>query len=60
MKNFKVKGGLNQKSLGTPGTDYVAPNGMMITNDELEVMWKEAVVTYFRYYPSIWLEGLKQ
>jgi hypothetical protein len=27
--------------------------------DELEIIWKEAVVAYSRYYPRIFLEGVK-
>lgn len=29
----------------------------MIVNDELEKMWKEAVLVYLSYYPSICLES---
>jgi hypothetical protein len=29
-------------------------------NDELERMWKEAGKAYLRYYPSIYLKGLRK
>jgi hypothetical protein len=29
-------------------------------NDELEIMWKETVVALSRYYPGIFLEGLRE
>jgi hypothetical protein len=28
-------------------------------NDELERIWKEAVLTYFRDYTGIWTDGRK-
>lgn len=35
-------------------------NGMMILNNELEVMWEETVVAYLRHYPSSLPEGLRK
>jgi hypothetical protein len=29
-------------------------------NDELERMWKEATVVNLRYYPGMWLVGLRK
>jgi hypothetical protein len=29
-------------------------------NDELETIWKEALVTNSRYYPVIFIEGLRK
>jgi hypothetical protein len=29
-------------------------------NDELERIWKEALVAFSRYYPVIYLEGLRK
>jgi hypothetical protein len=37
--------------------DYIASDGRMI--DELERIWKKAVMAYSRYYPGILLEGLR-
>jgi hypothetical protein len=31
-----------------------------MTDDELERIWKEAVITYLGYYPSNYLEGLRK
>jgi hypothetical protein len=28
-----------------------------LMNDELERIWKEAMVAYSRYYPGVYLEG---
>jgi hypothetical protein len=41
-------------------SDYIASNERMIVNNELERMWKEAVVAQLRYYPGICLEGLRK
>jgi hypothetical protein len=39
----------------------IALNDWMMTNNELERMWKEVVVIYFlRYCPGICLEGLRK
>jgi hypothetical protein len=32
----------------------------MICDDELERIWKEDAVAYFRFYPGIRLEGLRK
>jgi len=32
----------------------------MILNDELEMIWKEAVMAYFRYYSSSSLDWLRK
>jgi len=40
---------------------YAVPNGRRNSvNDELEKKRKEVVVAYFRYYPGIWLDGLRK
>lgn len=36
---------------------FLKSNGLLIVNDDLERMWKEAVVTCSSTYPSTWLEG---
>jgi hypothetical protein len=38
--------------------DYVVLNGRMIV--ELKTIWKEAIMASLRYYPSIFLEGLRK
>jgi hypothetical protein len=38
--------------------DYIASDGGMV--DELERIWKEAVMTWLRYYPGIYLGELRR
>jgi hypothetical protein len=40
--------------------DYIVLNEKWLMNDELKRIWKEMVVLWSRYYPTIWLEGLKK
>jgi hypothetical protein len=42
------------------GADNIASNKRMIANNELERMWKEAVVAYLRHCPGICLERLRK
>jgi hypothetical protein len=37
---------------------HSASHGTMTNDDELERIWKEAVVAYSKYYPGICLQGL--
>jgi hypothetical protein len=41
-------------------TDYAASNGKVVMNDELERMWKEAVVNILRFYLCNDLEGMSK
>jgi hypothetical protein len=40
--------------------DYTASNDTMISDNELEGMWKEAIMANLRYYLSICLKGLRK
>jgi hypothetical protein len=40
--------------------DYIASNDGMLIGSELECIYKEVVWPNLRYYPSIYLEGLKK
>ena len=41
-------------------SNYIASDGRIIVNYELENIWKAAVVAYLRYYPDICLEELRK
>jgi hypothetical protein len=55
-KEWYILGYLTMLSIATV---HMESKGWMM-NGELETIWMEAVVTYWRYYPGYFLEGLKK